>query len=404
MQFPQIPIEIIWVVVAAIICMTLAIYWIKFEKPHIRARDMLKGLYYDPEKFRKRTVAQTFTYYDAKISKIVFAFCVPVSIAVILPAIFIPAPYNFVITMAGVFVSLFMVMYFKKAIDDEEKSRNINKPFGTCISHYPETGDNNELWRRMENEGEIQLDGNQKETVVDQLLETAKELPSFDMKKNDLDELKKDWVKRMENMRVYRLRVADDFRILFVTPHTMEESKTQGTRPMIDETVHVDVQQVPMFNLYAGTTRKLFRSRDDKDRPVFMDKTMGIYVNLYDIKSRDDDMMGGGHTVLSKTDTLLGEIMHLYEQKQTSAKEMTKTLRDLEKTSLDYEEADFDSKAEAHRITQGVKGIVSAMGSFSRPSRTKTDGAIVITLVVVFTIFGVVLGFTWGLIAALGAG
>jgi hypothetical protein len=299
-------------------------------------------------------------------------------------------------------VSFFAVMYYKTLINEQERARNINKPFGSVISHYPDSGDNNELWRRVENKGEILLDEAQRVIVVDQLIEIAKELPSFSKGDYDLPKVKKMWLERMKVFRAYRLRVGDEFRILFVTPHLIENSKTQDTKSMIDETVHVDVQQIPMFAIYAGTTRRVFSSRDKKDRSVFLDKTMGIYVNMYDIKSRDDDMIKGGHVALSKTDALLGEVIHLYEQRQSSAKEMTKTLRDLEKSNEDYEQADFDSKAEAHRLTQGVKGIMDALGSFSKPSRTKTDAGLLIVAITIFFLMGTLLGWTWGLLAARG--
>ena len=293
-------------------------------------------------------------------------------------------------------------MYYKTLMNEQERARNINKPFGSVIAHYPDTGDNNELWRRVENKGEILLDDSQRVIVVDQLIETAIELPSFKKEDFDLDKVKKMWLERMKVFRAYRLRVGDEFRILFVTPHLIEDSKTQDTKSMIDETVHVDVQQIPMFSLYAGTTRRVFTGRDKKDKNIFLDKTMGIYVNLYDIKSRDDDMMKGGHIMLSKTDALLGEVIHLYEQRQSSAKEMTKTLRDLEKSNEDYEQADFDSKGEAHRITQGVKGIMDALGSFSKPSHTKTDVGVLIVAITIFFLMGTLLGWTWGLLAARG--
>ena len=179
MQIPELSTDIIFVIATIIISVVGVIYWFKFEKPTMRAREALKGLYYEPAKFRKATVSQTFKYYDEKISKGVLAFCIPVAVSVVIPVLTIPAPYNFIITLSGIFVSFFMVMFYKKVLDDAEKSRNINKPFGTAISYYPETGDNNELWRRMENDGEVMVDDTQKETIVDQLLDTAKTLPSY---------------------------------------------------------------------------------------------------------------------------------------------------------------------------------------------------------------------------------
>ena len=402
MQADAFAVDVIWLAGGILAVIVFLIYYLKFDLPTKKSRKLLKGLYYDPVKFRKKAVAQTFEYYDDKISKIIFAWFVPTALSVVIPAALIPAPYNLIVTVAGMIVSFFFIMYYKTLINEQERARNINKPFGSVIAHYPDTGDNNELWRRIENKGEILLDDSQRAIVVDQLIETAKELPSFKKGNYDLPKIKKMWLERMKMFRAYRLRVGDEFRILFVTPHLIEDSKTQDTKSMIDETVHVDVQQIPMFSLYAGTTRRVFSSKDKKDRSIFLDKTMGIYVNMYDIKSRDDDMMKGGHVALSKTDALLGEVIHLYEQRQSSAKEMTKTLRDLEKSNEDYEQADFDSKAEAHRITQGVKGIMDALGSFSKPSHTKTDVGVLIVAITIFFLMGTLLGWTWGLLAARG--
>jgi len=395
-------VNVIWAGGAVLAIIVFLIWYFKFDLPTKRSRELLKGLYYDPVKFRKKAVAQTFEYYDDKISKIIFAWFVPTALSVLIPAILVPAPLNLVITVAGMIVSFFAVMYYKTLINEQERARNINKPFGSVISHYPDSGDNNELWRRVENKGEILLDDSQRAIIIDQLIEIAKELPSFSKGDYDLPKIKTMWLERMKMFRAYRLFVGDEFRILFVTPHLIENSKTQDTKSMIDETVHVDVQQIPMFSIYAGTTRRVFSSKDKKDRSIFLDKTMGIYVNLYDIKSRDDDMMKGGHVALSKTDALLGEVIHLYEQRQSSAKEMTKTLRDLEKANEDYDQADFDAKAEAHRLTQGVKGIMDALGSFSKPDRTKADAGVLIIAIVIFFLMGTLLGWTWGLLAARG--
>ena len=402
MQTDPVAVNAIWAAGAILAGIVLLIWYFKFDLPTKRSRELLKGLYYDPVKFKKKAVAQTFEYYDDKISKIIFAWFVPTALSVLIPAILVPAPFNLVITVAGMIVSFFAVMYYKTMINEQERARNINKPFGSAISYYPDSGDNNELWRRMENKGEILLDESQRVIIVEQLIEIIKELPSFSKGDYDLPKIKKAWLERMEVFRAYRLRVADEFRILFITPHLIENSKTQDTKSMIDETVHVDVNQIPMFTIYAGTTRRVFSSKDKKDRSIFLDKTMGIYVNIYDIKSRDDDMLKGGHVVLNKTDALLGEVIHLYEQRQSSAKEMTKALRDLEKSNADYEQADFDSKAEAHRLTQGVKGIMDALGSFSKPSRTSTDLGIMIVVTAIFFLMGTLIGWTWGLLAAIG--
>lgn len=387
----QIPIEVIWLVAAAILIIIGLIYQFKFDKPARMARERLRGLYYETSKFKARMVTQTFTYYDEKISKLVLSFCVPAGVSVVIPAMLIPPPYNFIISMSGVFVSFLLAMLYKRTIDEAERTRNINKPFGSSITYYPGEGDNPEFWRRMEVEYEVMVNNAQREIIVDQLIETAKELPSFDPKEftaQKLEKVKKEWMERLQKFHTYRMKV-DDFIILFITPHELKNSTTPGTKPVIDETVHVDVNLIPMFSMYAGTTRKVFASRDKKDRPNFIDRTMGIYVNLYDIKSRDDDLLEGGHVALTKTDALLGEALHLFEQRQSSAKEMTKTLRDLEKSNQDYEDKKFDTEAEV--MGDKIDGMLGSLLVVPKPGKTTTDYLLMVVVFIVGLTIGVLI-------------
>lgn len=398
MEVDSFAVDVIWLIIAIIAVIVYLIYRYKIEIPKQKTKKMLKGLYYDPKKFQKKAVSQTFEYYDQKWSKIVFVFFILVVISILGPAALLPQPYSVMVSAMGAAGAFFVVLYYRKDLNTAEIERNVNKPFGTVISHYPEAGDNSELWRRVENKGEILLDDAQREIVVDQMIETAKTLPSYNKKDFDMVKLEKYWKEQIKSFRVFRLLIADEFRILFVSPHSIEDSKTQDTKKMIDETVHVNVQQIPMFALYAGTTRRVFPSKDKKDRNVFIDRTMGIYVNLYDIKSRDDDMTKGGHTVLSKTDVILAEALHLEEQKQASAKEMTKTLRDLEKSEGDYEEADFDAKAEAHRLNKRMKGFMDGLGSYSKESRVSPNSTRLFLIALIVFILGLWIGYNQGIV------
>ncbi len=79
----------------------------------------------------------------------------------------------------------------------------------------------------------------------------------------------------------------DAYGILYITPHTLNESQTKNTRPMLDETQWVNVNTIPSFGLYCGTTRKIFETVDKKGFPSFGERTVGSYLEIHTITSRE---------------------------------------------------------------------------------------------------------------------
>jgi len=339
----------------------VGIYYLYFLRPEQRMQERLSTLHFIVENFIKDTKSATFEYYDKKWTRLIMFWVGGTALSVIGPNMAgMEYPWNAAVTTMGTILSIFILVFMNMKRNEAERERNLNKAFASVFARYPEHGDIGQLWKRFELEGEIEIDDSQRETVLDQLIAGIKKIPNYD---KDIDEkkLRVDWKKRIEKMRVIRGSVLGKYKVLLVTQHSFEELKTKNTRAMIDETVSVNVQIMPMFLVYADTTRKMFKTVDKVGKPMFTDRAMGIFVDLFDLAMRDKALVEGGHTMLSKTDALLAEFLHLEDQRSTSASEMTKTLRDREKAQREVDEIKLDAKAEAHKIVAMMKNLLDMM-------------------------------------------
>lgn len=372
------------------IFVVVVLYYFFIYVPTKKIEDLIRWLHFRKDKFQEDVRPSTFEFYDKKITKLVFVFMLVLA-AIVMPAIFgVPPPYNIITTLVAMVIASLASVYYREHINNIERDRNINMPYGSMITYYPGEGDSDELWRRMDLETEVILGNVEKDELVDQIVEGVKTMPSFNAKTFKEKETKKIWRERLDKFRAYRFKVKDRYSILYVTPHAFSESKTQNTRSMLDETQWVRVNMVPAFNLYCDTTRKVFKTVDDKGRPGWGERTMGVFVGLYDIKSRDDDMREGKHTVLTKTDQLLAAHMHLYDQRQMSARDMTKSLRDLEKTNLELEERRFDEQAEAAQAVANIGDLLKELNISTESTVTIEDKGTVALLAAIFFCIGAV--------------
>jgi len=367
--------DLILIGTSVIFVIITLVYYQFFMKPQKRTRERLRALHFQPVKFIADTKPATFQYYDRKWTRLILIWFGSTSISIIGPNMAgVEYPWSAIITSAGAIFSIFALILINIKKNEAERARNLNKAFGSMFVYYPEIGDVGQLWKRMEKESEVILDDTQIDTIVDQLAEGIKKLPNYDGKAIVWNTWKKEMKKRIQDMKVQRMSVLDKkYRILLVSPSDFESTKTKDVKLLIDETVSVNVQRVPMFLVYADTTRKLFKTMNKAGRQAWADRTMGIFVDLFNIDMRNKYLAGGGFTVLSKTDALIAEYLHLYEQQSASATEMTKTLRDREKAQKEVDEREFDAKTEAHKIVGMMKNLLDMMLSTTKQGMVKQD-------------------------------
>jgi hypothetical protein len=336
-------------------------------------QERLSTLHFIVESFIRDTKSATFEYYDAKWTRLIMFWLGGTAASVIGPNMAgFEYPWSAVITTIGTILSIFILVFMNMKRNEAERERNLNKAFASVFAHYAEQGDMGQLWKRFEPEGEIEIDAVQREIVLDQLIEGIKKSPKYDKGIKEKD-LRENWSARIEKMRVIRGSVLEKYKVLLVTQYTFEELKTKRTRSMIDETVSVNVQIMPMFLVYAGTTRKMFKTVDKNGKPMFTDRAMGIFVDLFDLAMRDNALIEGGHTMLTKTDALLAEFLHLEDQRSTSASEMTKTLRDREKAQREVDEKEFDAKSEAHKMMGMMKNLLDMLLAVTKQGMVTQD-------------------------------
>jgi len=361
-----------------------------FMKPQKRTQERLRALHFQPVKFIADTKPATFQYYDAKWTRLILTWVGSTSVSIIGPGMAgIEYPWSAIITSIGAVFSIFALVLINIKKNEAERERNLNKAFGSMFAYYHEIGDVGQLWKRMEQESEVILDNTQIDTAIDQLAENIEGLPNYIEKTIVKKTWKEEMKKRIQAMRVQRMRVLDGkYRILLVSPSSFENTKTKGVKALIDETVSVNVQRVPMFLVYAGTTRKLFKTVDKSGKPAWADRNMGIFIDLFNIEMRDKYLAGGGYTVLSKTDALLAEYLHLYDQQSTSATEMTKALRDGEKARKELEEKKFDAKGEAHKLASAAQNMLKALVDISKPAKGKEDYFMWIMILIIGMLLG----------------
>lgn len=369
------------------------VYYQFFMKPEQRTRDRLRALHFQPVKFIEDTKQATFEYYDQKWTRLILAWVASTAVSIIGPNMLgIEYPWSAVITSVGAIFSIFALVLMNMKKNEAERERNLNKAFGSMFTFYPEHGDVGQLWKRMEKESEVTLDDAQIDTLVDELGEGIKKLPKYDKKIIIGKKWKAEMKTRIKAMKVQRMNVMDKkYRVLLVSPSNFESTKTADVKPLIDETVSVFVQRVPMFLIYCSTTRKLFKTVDKDGKPAWADRTMGIFVDLFNIDMRNKYLAEGGFTVLSKTDALIAEYLHLFEQRSASATEMTKTLRDREKAQREVEEKEFDAKAEAHKLASAMQNMLKALLEISRPIKGKEDYFMMVVIFIVGMLLGKIL-------------
>lgn len=366
------------------------VYYQFFMKPEKRTKERLRALHFQPVKFIEDTKPATFQYYDQKWTRLILAWLTTTSISIIGPNMFgIEYPWSAVITSIGAIFSIFGLVLMNVKRNETERARNVNKAFGSMFTYYPEHGDVGQLWKRMELESEVILDDVQIDTLVSQLAEGIKKLPTYDEKIKLGKKWREETKARIKKMRVQRINVLDkQYRVLLVSPSGFENTKTKDVKPLIDETVSVNVQRVPMFLVYCDTTRKLFKTVNKAGKPAWADRTMGVFVDMFNIDMRNKYLAEGGFTVLSKTDALIAEYLHLFEQRSASATEMTKTLRDREKAQKEAEENEYDAKAEAHKLASAMQNMLKALLEISKPIKGKEDYFMWVVILVVGMLLG----------------
>ena len=349
---------------AALVLFVLIIYWRFFYLKDKKLRAQLLSLHFNAGDFIADCRLSRFDLYNKKWTRLILVPIFAMCGATVLPRFFgLPFPLDFAVTSVGSLLSVVGAVVLSINSREAERARNLNKPFGTAHILFPEQGEQGLTLKRLEIDNEIELSEEQYEVIASQAIEGIKKVKTFEKAGIDEAKIKKDWIERLKKNHVYRARVADKYRILLITESKFATMKTPDTRSLIDETVDVNVQLVPMFLFYAGPTTRIFRTSDNKGKSQFTDRVMGILVDLFDLGKRNEMLLSGDFTAPTKTDALLAEYLHLYEQRSATSTEMTKALRDLEKAKAEIDDKEFDHDAESNRLMTSAKNLLKIVSS-----------------------------------------
>jgi len=286
-----------------------------------------------------------FKYHDAKFTWIIAIFFGPL-LASYFASAFLGIPS---IALIGIFVSIVCVIVFQYDLKQKEHERNEGTTYVPTHILFPEPyGEKGLLLKRMKLIREIALSNNEYEVLVDGAIDRISTFPDYakltaDEKKN----LKPRWLARIKNYHISLFTVIDKYWILLISEHKFVEMKTPHEHEMIDETETIKVPLAPMFLLNVEPTTKVLETTDENSRTIFTDRKMGVFIDLFDLAKRNETLMTGEFSALSKTDALFATYLHLYIENSRTATSMTETEISLEKKRNDDDEKEFELDTDA---------------------------------------------------------
>jgi len=346
------------------------LYYQFVYKRERRAKEHLSSLHFRISDFIKDLTPMTFEFHDRKVTRLGIGGLVLLFISILAPVFLgVPQPFNYFIMVIGLFASIVIVDKANVAIRDKEHRRNENTTYGSAHILFPEPyGEVGLLLRRMKHVKDLELSDSEREMLVDNAVEKIKTLPDYDKMKVDEKNLKREWLERIKRFRVGLFTVADKYWILLIAQNRFADMKTPHTHEMIDETEHVNVQLAPMFLVYVEPTTKVFETVDEDSRTIFTDRKMGVFIDLFDLAKRNEMLIKGESTALSRGDALFAKYLFLYVQNTETAISMTDTETSLEKADKDAEEREFESdvesiKAAAKDLNKSFSDVRSARRS-----------------------------------------
>lgn len=361
----MIPLPVVLLVALLIIGL---LYYQFFEKPTKEIKDRMRSLHFDEDKFILDMRTATFEHYDARLSRVVLIMVVLLSIAIAAPASIMPFPISFLTSCFGSIVALFGIILYNKDLKEKEFKDASDKEFGYALAWHPNYGFLPLLLRRMEFKNEVVLEEPQRELIVKRAIKTIKEMPQFKDSGIKEEEIKKAIESRIGEAKKYRLRIGAHYRVLLITDTDYEHLKTSEKHTIIDRTIEVKVPLIPSFMAFAGTTDRTFKTKSKDGEIEYSDRTMGIYVDLINLKDMKDKLLKGSFTAPDALTALVGQLVHLYEQQQWTSTQMTKETRKREKAELVARTQKFNAQSEANKIVNTTEHILKLLLSLLRPA------------------------------------
>jgi hypothetical protein len=365
-------IGIAWIIAGAIAFVTFLVYYKFIYRKTKDALERFQSAHFLTAEFIKDMRMHTFEFYNKKWDRVLGVGVALIISGIIVPVFLgIPTPYNAIVMGVWVLSAVFVIVLWLKELEQREKDRNINTTYITAHAMFPdEGGETGLLIKRAEVEKEITLSEKQCEATVDEFMIGIKKLPEWGTSKVDEQKVKALWLERFKKVRAIRVK-AGKYLLLIITQNSFQSMKTPDAKEMIDETVDVKVQLAPMFLVFVGPATRVFRSVNDDGKPIFTDRKMGIFVDLFNLAKRNEVLLGGDYTAPSYLDSLFGKYLHIVEQNTATAVSMTDTETTLDKANLDIEEKEFG--ADVEKIMDASERLDKTFGEMSTEPPAKKD-------------------------------
>ena len=387
------------IIMVAAFCLAIGGYLYFMELPRRKTAKDKKASHFNEKRVLNQTKPTTFEFYNEKLQTLLAIWVVPTAAGVLVPRFMLPYPINLITSAFIAVIMLFVVVLINMQMSRNESDAAQNNAFGTGLVHYSEHGDQNQLFRNAEFESMVYMSNEERTRVVDKIVAEVQTLEYFKKNKEEIDveEMRTRLLAMVMNMKVIRYLIdkgGAEFRILFITDTDSKNLRTPNNVRMIHRTVHVQVPLMPFWGFYGGTTSRLFKSMNKDGETNYVQRRMGIILDLFNLEKRNKLLLEGSFTNPDKMTMLLGEYLHLFEQQQPTSEEMNKTHRRIERRDLEAKKQEFKEQAEANKLVQSTKHLLEVLSELLRPrTRNVADYALMGFIAVVSLTVGY---FIWG--------
>jgi len=385
-----------WAIILPVAIILFGGYWFFIWRPAKEAEKRIRSMHFITGEFIGDMQPQTFQYYDAKWTRLLFS-AIGLSIAAVVLPVLLNLPERLVIMGFGLLISLVSVAFWNEKTADRERAVNQATTYGTMHCLFPDEGEVGLNVKRITVTKESSVTKDQATSLIGSLFEEIKKLPEYDSKKDTEAMLKKKWIERFAKMKaIVATATARDrvYHLLFIAEHSFALLKTPDPKDMIADTVHVSVPLAPMFSTFIGLSTKIFRAANDKTgKAEFTDRQMGVFVVLFDIPKRNELLLGGEYNIPSHTDVLFARYLELLEENRQTAISLGGTEQNLTKANQDIDEKKFEANTEA------IVAATKKMAKLTEQSDKSTHEGISlgkwakIALICVLIIVAAVVGF-----------
>ena len=386
-------------IMIAAFALVVVCYLYFMELPRRRTAKEKRASHYNEKKVITQTKSTTFEFYNEKLQTLLAIWVIPTTAGVLIPRMILPFPINLVTSAFVAVIMLFVVVLINIQLSRKEEQGAQNNAFGTGLVHYSEHGDQNQLFRNAKFESMVYMGEVERTRVVDRIMGDVQSLEFYKKNKEDidLDKTREQLIKAVMPMKVIRYLIDEggaEFRILFITDTDPKDLRTPNNVRMIHRTVNVQVPLMPFWGYYGGTTSRLFKSMNDSGETSYVQRRMGIILDMFNLEKRNELLLTGEFTNPDKMTMLLGEYLHLFEQQQPTAEEMNKIHRRIERRDLESKKEEFREQAEANKLVQTTKHLLEVLSQLLRPrTRNVTDYVLMVFIAVMSLAAGFLL---WG--------